>query len=134
MVLLYGTRGTRRKIPREVWDQRALCPTSNWPAPDLILLLARFLAAALASECFFHPLLLAGLQVEGVTFHFLDDVFLLYLPLKPAKCIFEGFTLLKSDFSQTTDTPLLVHNWTPLVMASWPRPSQAECKEFSGGL
>ena len=85
-------------------------PHQQLARADLILLLARLLSTALASERFFDSLLLAGLQVKGVTFHFLDDVFLLYLPLKPAKCIFEGFTLLKSDFRQTTDTPLLVHN------------------------
>jgi len=76
----------------------------------LILLFARFFTATLACERFFHPLLLAGLQVKGVTFHFLDDVFLLYLPLKTAKSVLEGLALLKSDFSQSDCTPLLVPN------------------------
>jgi hypothetical protein len=42
-----------------------------------------------------------------VTFHFLDNVFLLYFPLKTTECIFEGLSLLQSDFSQTNYTPLL---------------------------
>jgi len=45
-----------------------------------------------------------------VTFHFLDDVFLLYLSLKAAKRILEGLSLLQSDFSQTDYTPPLALN------------------------
>lgn len=51
---------------------------------SLILLFASFFPAALASQCFFHALLLARLQVKGMTFYFLDNVFLLYLPLETA--------------------------------------------------
>ena len=39
---------------------------------------------------------------------FLNDVFLLYLPLKAAQGIFEGFSLLQSDFCQLNYTPKLV--------------------------
>jgi len=84
----------------------------------LVLFLARLLPAALASKGFLHPLLLAGLQVKGVTFHFLDDVFLLYLPLETAKCVLEGFALLNSDFSQRSYTPLLV----PIGLVSYGKP------------
>jgi hypothetical protein len=38
---------------------------------------------------------------------FLDNVFLLYLPLKTAQGIFEGFSLLQSDFCQLNYTPKL---------------------------
>ena len=75
---------------------------------DSICLFARFLTTALACECFFHAFLLAGLKVKRVTFHFLDNVLLLYLSLEAAKCILEGLALLQSDFSQTDYTPLLV--------------------------
>lgn len=92
-------------------EERAVTPECDGPV-GLILLLARFLTAALACERFFHPLLLARLQVKGVTFHFLDDVLLLYLPLEAAKRVLEGLALLNSDFSQTYDTPLLVPKWT----------------------
>jgi len=47
-----------------------------------------------------------------MTFHFLDDVFLLYLSLESAKRILEGLTLLNSDLSQTDYTSLLVPKWT----------------------
>jgi hypothetical protein len=88
------------------FGERAVTPEGDGPDQS-ILLFARFFAATLACKRFFHPLLFAGLQVKGVTFHFLDDVFLLYLALKTAKRVFEGFALLKSDFSQSNHTPLL---------------------------
>ena len=40
--------------------------------------------------------------------YFLDNVFLLYLPLKAAQCILEGFSLLHSHFGQLNHTPKLV--------------------------
>jgi hypothetical protein len=43
-----------------------------------------------------------------MSLYFLDDVFLLYLPLKAAQGIFEGFSLLQSDFCQLNYTPKLV--------------------------
>ena len=70
------------------------------------MLLARFLAAALPSQRFFHPLLFARFQVEGVTLYFLDDVLLLHLPFEAAKRVFKGFALLNSYFGQKNYTPL----------------------------
>ncbi len=70
-----------------------------------VLFLACFLAAALASQCFFYPLPLAGLQVKRVTLYFLDNVLGLHLPLEPPKRVFEGFTLLKSNFRQRPTPP-----------------------------
>lgn len=74
----------------------------------LVLFFACLLATAFTRQRFLHALLLARLQVEGVTLDLLDDVFLLYLTLEAAQCIFEGFSLLESDFSQTDYTPKLV--------------------------
>jgi hypothetical protein len=74
----------------------------------LVLFLARLLPAALASKGFLHPFLFTGLQIKGVTFHFLDNVFLLHLPFETAKRVLEGLALLNSDFSQRSYTPLLV--------------------------
>jgi hypothetical protein len=50
----------------------------------LVLLLTSFLAIPLARQSCLDAALLTGLQIIGVTFDFLDDVLLLYLPLKPA--------------------------------------------------
>ena len=72
---------------------------------NLILLFACLLPAALAGQCFFHPLFFAWLQVKGVTLDLLDDVFLLHFALKATQCILEGFALVKSDFRQLNYTP-----------------------------
>jgi hypothetical protein len=64
-----------------------------------------------------------------MTFYFFNDVFLLYLALETAESIFEGFTLLKSDFSQTNYTPKLV----PLGPDSYCKvlgASQVDCRVF----
>ncbi len=50
----------------------------------LVLLFASLLAIPLASQSRFYALLFTRLQVVGVTLDFLDDVFLLNLPFKPA--------------------------------------------------
>ena len=73
----------------------------------LVLFLACLLAIALARQRFFDALALTGLQVKGVTLDFLDDVLLLYLPLKAAQCIFERLAFLHSNFCQLTDTSKL---------------------------
>ena len=51
------------------------------------------------------PLFITGLQVELVLLDILDDVFLLDLPLKPPKGVFNRFALLDFDFSHATYTP-----------------------------
>ena len=88
--------------------------TARFP---LVLFLACFLAAALASQRFFYSLPLAGLQVKRVTLYFLNNVLGLYLPLEPPQRVFEGFTLLKSNFRQRT-TPPTPSKLDSLVMAS----------------
>ena len=73
----------------------------------LILLFTSLLTIPLARQRFLDAALFAGLEVEGVTLHFLDDVLLLYFTLKPAQCIFERFAFLHANFCQTNDTPKL---------------------------
>ena len=68
--------------------------------PELVLLLTDLLAIALAGKRFFHALLFARLQVEGMTLHFLDDVFRLDLALKAAQRIFERLAFLHSNLCQ----------------------------------
>jgi hypothetical protein len=73
----------------------------------LILLFTSLFTIPLARQRFLDAALLAGLEVEGVTLDFLDDVLLLHLTLKPAQCIFERFAFLHANFCQTNDTPKL---------------------------
>lgn len=53
----------------------------------LVLLFTSLFAIPFTCERFLDALLFAWLQVEGVTLDFLDDVLLLYLPLKAAQRI-----------------------------------------------
>jgi hypothetical protein len=69
-----------------------------------VLLFANLLTGALTSEGGFYALLLTGLQVKGVALNFFNNVFLLHFALEAAQSVFEGFTLLQSNFRQT-DTP-----------------------------
>lgn len=105
MATAYKNPGLRNDVSRE--EQAAAPATAR---NGLILLFARFFAAALARQRFFDPLLFTGLQVKRVTLYFLDGVLLLYLTLEAAKRILQGLALLNSDFSQTCCTPLLAPN------------------------
>ena len=64
------------------------------------------LAIALASEGFFSPPLLTGLQVERMPLDLFDDIFLLHLALEPAKGAFQRFTVLHNNFCQIEFTSL----------------------------
>jgi hypothetical protein len=75
----------------------------------LVLLFTSFFAIPLARERFFYTALLTGLQVEGVTLDFLDDVLLLYLALKPAQRIFERFAFLNTNLCQLNYTSKRAH-------------------------
>jgi hypothetical protein len=80
-------------------------PQKGTAVSCLILFLACFLAAALASERFFYSLPLARLQVERVTLYFLNYVLGLYLPLEPPKRVLERLSFLESNFCQRTTPP-----------------------------
>jgi hypothetical protein len=56
------------------------------------------LATSLAGQRLLHPLFFARLEIEGVSFHFLDDIFLLNSSLEPAKRVFQGLPILESYF------------------------------------
>ena len=71
----------------------------------LVSLFASLLAIPLACQCCFHAALLTGLQIVGVTFYFLDDVLLLYLPLKPAQRVFERLAFLYANLCQEIPPP-----------------------------
>src|ERR1700733_1131424 len=70
-----------------------------------ILFLACLFPGAFASERGLDAFLLSGLQIKGVSFDLLNDVFLLHLALETPQGIFEGFSLLKANFSQTNTPP-----------------------------
>jgi hypothetical protein len=72
-----------------------------------VLLFPSFFPATLARQCFLHALFLAWFQIKGVALDLLNNVFLLYLALESAQCIFKRLALLQSDFCQRNYTPKL---------------------------
>jgi len=69
------------------WQNSSAKAARNSGAPRVWLLISLFtslLAIPLACQCCLHATLFTGLQIVGVTLDFLDNVFLLNLPLKPA--------------------------------------------------
>jgi hypothetical protein len=64
-----------------------------------------FLTVALSRKRLLGPAFIAGLQIEGMLFDIFDDVFLLNLPLEPAKSALDRLALLDFHFSHVTHTP-----------------------------
>ena len=83
----------------------ALNPAGIYNDLSSVLLFTSLLAIPLACQCFFDALLFAGLQIEGVTLHFLDDVLLLNLALEATQCIFKRLALLYANLCQETTPP-----------------------------
>ena len=65
-----------------------------------VYLATQLLARALPCERLLCATAIARLQVEGVLLDILDDIFLLHLPLEPAKRAFDGLAILHFHFSQ----------------------------------
>ncbi len=79
-------------------------PGRGDPFMLLVLFFANFLASAFSGQRGLYTLLFTGFQVKGVALDLFDNVFLLHFALEAAQRIFEGFSLLQSNFRQT-DTP-----------------------------
>ena len=58
-------------------------------------------AAAFSGQCLFDALFFSRFQVEGVSFDFLDNVFLLNLAFESPQRVFDGFPILNTNFSQS---------------------------------
>jgi hypothetical protein len=93
-------------LPR-IWGRGQTDPKSYC---TLVLLFTSLLTIPLTRERFLHAPLFARFQVEGMTLHFLDDVFLLNLALKPAQRIFKRLAFLNANLGQRT-TPPDFANW-----------------------
>jgi hypothetical protein len=77
---------------------------------QLVLLFTSLFTIPLSRQRFLHAALLARLQVEGMTFYFFNNVFLLDLAFKPAQCIFKRLAFLNANLCQgnyTSKRPLL---------------------------
>src|SRR5690606_17375211 len=63
---------------------------------------ADLLTAPFPGQRLFDALLFSKFQLEGVILDFLDDVFLLNIPLETPQCILDGFTVLNANFGHYT--------------------------------
>src|SRR3954470_1538614 len=84
---------------------RYLVGRSSLFRSNLLDFAPELLTVALPGPRLFGAALIGGLQIEGMLLDVLDDVFLLCLPLEPAKGAFNGFALLDFHFSHVTHTP-----------------------------
>ena len=90
---------------------------------ELVLLFTGLLTIPLSRQRFLDAAFFAGLQVEGMTFDFLNDVFLLDLALKPAQCIFKRLAFLNANLCQVNHTsrrPTLGMDQTTGIHAIFP--------------
>jgi len=85
----------------EIWGAAQTGPKEI----QLILLFTSLLTIPLSRQRFLHTAFLARFQVEGMTFNFLNNVFLLDLALKPAQCIFKRLAFLNANLCQGTTPP-----------------------------
>jgi hypothetical protein len=96
-------------------DLSSVFPSRVFSFHCLVRFLANLFAGTLASQRCLDTFLFTGFQVKGVAFNLFNNVFLLHLALKAAQGVFEGFTLLQSNFRQT-DTPPNPSGRTPLIV------------------
>jgi len=66
-----------------------------------IQIFANLFSRALSRQSLLYSALFAGLQVEGVTLYFLNNVLAYYLFLETTKSILQRLALLQSNFCQT---------------------------------
>jgi len=79
------------------------------PQQGLVLLFASLFTIPLARQRFLHAALLAWFQVEGVTFHFFDNVLRLYLALESAQSILKRLAFLYANLCQRNTPPTWPH-------------------------
>ena len=72
-----------------------------------IIISADLLSIPLSGQRLLDALFLSRLEVERVLLYFFDDVLRLDLALETTKGILQRLSLLKPDFSHSTDTPQL---------------------------
>lgn len=79
---------------------------------SLVCFLTSLFSVPLASEGFLDAAFFAGLQVEAVTLHFLDDVLGLHFALEAPECILKRLAFLHANLCQS-DTPQFLPDRLP---------------------
>ena len=76
-----------------------------WQETLFLGLFANLLLRPLTSQSLLYAELGARLQIVGVTFYFLNDVFRLNFALEPTQGALNGLAFLQSNFCQTKSPP-----------------------------
>jgi hypothetical protein len=84
----------------------ARCEITPHPPSGSVVVVPGLFAGSFPRQGRFDSLFLSWLQIKGMLFDFLDDVLLLHLSLEAAEGAFQRFSLLKSNFGQTINTPI----------------------------
>src|SRR5579872_5093807 len=79
---------------------------SLWSFVTLVRLAALLFARSLTRERLLGATPIAWFQIEGMLLDIFDDIFLLHLPLEPAKRALDGLAILHFHFSQARLHPL----------------------------
>jgi hypothetical protein len=103
------------------YENRTSHPLGGDGPYELILLFASLFTTPFTRQSFLHAFLLARFEIKGMSLDFLDNVFLLYLPLKAAQGVFERFSLLQSHFCQRNYTPKLVQMGPVFIARFYPQ-------------
>ena len=74
-----------------------------------VALFAKLFAGTLSCQGLLHPALCARLEVEGVTLHFLNNVFRLNFALEPPQGTLDRLAFLQSYFCQIISSKLVLH-------------------------
>jgi hypothetical protein len=74
---------------------------------ESVLLFPILFAGALSRQGLLHSTLRAGLEVEGMALHFLNNVFRLNLALEPPQGTLDRLTFLQSNFCQIIASKLV---------------------------
>ena len=82
-------------------EKARLAPGLFLEEAPLIGFFSSLFPVPLAGQGFFHAALFAGLQVEAVTLHFLDDVLGLYLALEAPQRVFKRLAFLYANLCQS---------------------------------
>src|SRR4029077_832938 len=81
------------------------------PRAKLLDFATELLAIAFSRQSLFRSAFVTGFQIEGMLLDVLDDVFLLDLPLEPAKGAFNRLALLDLDLGHLNHTPFGWHRY-----------------------
>ena|ERR1700728_1711771 len=84
--------------------RRCSAAEAHWVA-NSIRFFAKLLSSTLSRQGLFNSALRSRLQIEGVTLHFLNDVFRLNLALEATEGVVYGFAFLQPNFCQFHPPP-----------------------------